>query len=95
MYLFYCNMTNILKLKGNKTLLSLGQIVMQTILAPIFFEFFLWQVFFLLMLTKEYVFVLRNFPLLHKLKKEDDLTFASYLHMLDLCQHLLSQTKLS
>ena len=47
-----------------------------------------WHIFFFLRLTKEYVFVLRNFPLLHKLKKKDYLTSASYLHMLDLCQHL-------
>ena len=45
------------------------------------------------MQMKEYVFVLRNFLLLHELKKEDDLPSASYLQMLDLCQHLLSQTK--
>ena len=38
------------------------------------------------------MFFFRNFLLLHKLKKEDDLTSASYLHMQDLCQHLLSQT---
>ena len=55
-------------------------------------NFFL-QIFFFWMLTKEYIFVLRNFLLIHKIKKEDDLTSASYLHMLDLCQHLLSQTK--
>ena len=32
------------------------------------------------MLMKEYVFVSKNFLLLHKLKKEDDLTSDSYLH---------------
>ena len=47
------------------------------------------------MLTKEYTFVLGNFQILHKLKKEDDLTSYSYLQMLSLCQHLLNQTKLS
>ena len=59
---------------------------MQTILAPFKKKIF-WQIFLFLMLTKEYVFVLSNFPLEHDLKKEDDLTFASYLHMLDLCQN--------
>ena len=29
-------------------------------------------------------FILRNFLLKHKFRKEDDLTSASYLHMLDL-----------
>jgi hypothetical protein len=38
------------------------------------------------MLTKEYIFVLRNFQVLHKLKKEDDLTSSGYLPMLNLCQ---------
>ena len=55
-------------LKGNKMLLSLAPILMQTILAPNFLEIFFWQIFFCLMLTKEYVFVLRNFLLLHTLK---------------------------
>ena len=45
------------------------------------------------MLIKEYIFVLRNFQILHELKKEDDLTSSSYLHMVDQSQHLLSQTK--
>ena len=39
---------------------------------------FFWQIFFFLMLTKENDFILRNFLLLHKLEKEDNLTFASY-----------------
>ena len=39
--------------------------------------------------------VFMNFILLHQLKKEDNHTSARYLHMLDLCQHLLSQTKWS
>ena len=54
-----------------------------------------WQIFFFLMLMKKCVFVLKNFPPWHKLNKEDDLTSASYLNMLNLCQHLLSQTKWS
>ena len=33
------------------------------------FRIFFWQIFFFLMLTKDYVFVLRNFLLVHKLKK--------------------------
>ena len=41
--------------KGNKLLLSLN---------------FFWQIFFLLMLTNKYVFVLRNYLLLHKLKTQ-------------------------
>ena len=45
---------------------------------------------FLFDANQEYVFVLRNFLHLHKLKKEDYLTSASYLHMLE---RLLSQTK--
>ena len=53
------------------------------------------QIFFFLMLTKEFTLVLENFQILHKLKKKDDLTFSSHLHMLDQCQHLLSQTKWS
>jgi hypothetical protein len=57
------------------------------------FKNIFWQIFFFLMLTKENIFVLRNFQILHKLKKEDDLTSFSYLHMLDQCQYLLSQTK--
>ena len=68
--------------KGNRILLSLGWILMQTILAAIFFDFF-WQIFFslqFLLSTKEYVFALRNILLLHKLKKEDD--SASYLQQL-------------
>ena len=36
------------------------------------------------MLTKEYIFVLKKFQILHKLKKEDNLTSSSYLHLLDL-----------
>ena len=36
------------------------------------------------MLMKKYVFVLMNFLPLYKLKKEDDLTSASYMQMLDL-----------
>ena len=32
------------------------------------------------MLMKGYIFVSRNFLLSHTLKKEDDLTSASYLH---------------
>ena len=35
--------------------------------------------FFSLMLTEEYVLVIRNFLTLHKFKREDDLTNASYL----------------
>ena len=58
-----------------------------------FFGNIFWQIYFFLMLTKEYIFVLRNFQILHKLKKEGDLTSSRYLHMLDQCQHLLSQTK--
>ena len=42
--------------KENRVLPSLGLILMQTILAAIFFEFF-WQIFFFLMQTKECVFV--------------------------------------
>ena len=53
------------------------------------------QIFFFFMLSKEYVFVVRNFLPLYKLKKDEDLTSASYLHILDQCQHLLSQTKWS
>ena len=37
-----------------------------------------WQIFFFLMLMKEYVLVLKNFLLLHNLNKENDLTAASY-----------------
>ena len=54
--------------KGSKMLLSLGQIHMQTIFAPKFFEFFS-DNFCFLMLMKECVFVSRNFLLLYKLKK--------------------------
>ena len=50
-------------------LLSLRQILMQTIFRPDIFDFFLLQIIFFLMLMKEYVFVSRNFLLLHKLKK--------------------------
>ena len=32
---------------------------------------FVWQIFFFYMLTKDYVFVLKNFLLLHKLKGLD------------------------
>ena len=71
-------------------LLSLGQILMQTISAPNIFEFIFGDNFFS-MLMKEYVFVSRNFLLLHKLNKEDDLTSASYLH----AGHLFSQGKTS
>ena len=55
------------------------------------FSKIIWHIFF--MLLKEYVFVLGSLPLLHKLKKEDDPTSVSYLHILNLCQDLLSQTK--
>ena len=79
--------------KGNQMLLSLGQILMQTIFAPIILKYFLAEVF--LFDAKEYIFVLRNFKILHKLKKEDNLNSSRYLHMLDQCQHLLSQTKWS
>ena len=33
---------------------------------------------FFLILNKEYIFVLRNFQILHNLKKEDDLASSSY-----------------
>ena len=59
-----------LGLKGNKMLLSLAPILMQTIFAlNKNFKCF-WQIFFFLMLTKEYVFVLRNFLLLHNPKRK-------------------------
>ena len=76
-------------LKESKLLLSLGRILMQTIFAPDFFLIFFLHIIFSLMLMKEYVFVSRNILFLHKLKKEDDLTSASYLH----AGHLLSQAK--
>ena len=50
-------------------LLTLRQIFMETILAPNIFEDKKLQIIFFLMLMKEYVFVSRNFLLLHKLKK--------------------------
>ena len=56
-----------------------GKYLMQPILAAIKKKKKCGRYLFL-MLTKEYVFVLRNFLLLHKLKKEDDLTSASYLN---------------
>ena len=65
-------------------LLSFGPILMQTILAPFFLKTFLADISFFLKLTIVYVFVLRNILLQHKLKKESDLTTASYLHMQDL-----------
>jgi len=49
-------------------LLSLGQILMQTIFGPTIVVIFL-QIIFFLMLMKEYVFVSMNFLLLQKLKK--------------------------
>ena len=48
---------------------SLRQIIMETILAPNIFEDKKLRIIFFLMLMKEYVFVSRNFLLLHKLKK--------------------------
>ena len=46
-----------------------------------YFWIFFLQIIFFSMLMKEDVFVSRNFLLLHKLKKKDDLTSASYLNM--------------
>ena len=43
--------------KGNKILMRLAPILMQTIVAPHLFLF--WQIFFFLMLTKDYGIVLR------------------------------------
>ena len=57
-------------------------------------KFLLANIFFL-MQKKLYFIALSNLQFLNKLEKDDDLTSASYLHMLDLSQHLLSQTKRS
>ena len=83
-------------LKGNKILLSLAPILKQTLLAQIKQKNLFLQIFFFLMLAQEYIFILRNFLFLEEqTKNEDNITSASYLHLLDLCQHLLSQTKWS
>ena len=76
--------------KGYKILLSLAPIVMETILAANFLEKF--SVRYFLFDANKKIFLLKEFPILLKLKKEDGLTSASYLHVLVLCHHLLSQT---
>ena len=73
---YTCKFNQRIFLKGNKILLSMAPILMQTALEPDFTEFFLIDIFFF-MLMKEYVLVFRNGLPLHKLKKEDNLTSAS------------------
>ena len=51
-----------------------------------FSQFFCRQLFFILMLTKEYVFVFTNFLILYKFKNEDDLNSAWHLHILHLVE---------
>ena len=62
--------------KGNKILLSLVPILMQTKLAPHFLDIFFVR-FKIFDANKKYNFVLRNFLILYKFKKEDNLTSAS------------------
>ena len=56
-YPVYFHSDKLVLKKGNKRLLRLGQILMQTILAIANFEMFFLQIFFFLMLNKEYVFL--------------------------------------